>query len=152
MNPDWFQRCYPTTDDLIAAIESRGAVILRAHIGDAGLFVAGEGKLPPAVILPIQVGQLRHVWLLAHELGHLVLHGGYISRWAHDRQEAAADRWAARALIPASSVRRHRNASVDAFIGALSSHYEDIPLHDCPQRRLAAEIATIRLNAVEEVA
>ena len=108
--------------------------------------------MPPAIILPQSVGQLRLVWLMAHELGHLVLHGGYVSRWTHDRQEAAADRWAARALVPESAVRRHRNASVDAFIGALSSHYEDIPLYDCPERRLAAEIATIRLKAVEEVA
>lgn len=148
----WFSRRYPTADDLLVSIEGLGAVVLKAPIGTGALFVAGEGSMPPAIILPQSVGQLRLVWLMAHELGHLVLHGGYVSRWTHDRQEAAADRWAARALVPESAVRRHRNASVDAFIGALSSHYEDIPLYDCPERRLAAEIATIRLKAVEEVA
>ena len=151
-NPSWFSHRYPTVDDLLVAIEGLGAVVLKAPIGTGALFVAGEGHLPPAIILPKKVGQLRLVWLMAHELGHLVLHGGYVSRWTHDRQEAAADRWAARAMVPESAVRRHRNASVDAFIGALSSHYEDIPLYDCPERRLAAEIATIRLKAVEEVA
>ena len=106
--------------------------------------------IPPAIILPLEVGQLRMAWLLAHELGHLVLHGGYISRWTHDRQEAAADRWAARALIPETAVQRYQNASVDAFVGALSKHYQDIPLRDCPERELAGTIARIRLSLVEE--
>jgi len=152
MNPSWYGRRYPTEEDLALAIEATGAAILHAEIGDGALFVAGESPIPPVVILPMRGGLLRISWLLAHELGHLTLHGGYTSRWTHDRQENQANAWAARALIPASSIKRHRNASLDAFIGALSSHYEHLPLVDCPQRRLAAEIATIRLKAVEEVA
>ena len=152
MNPNWYGRRYPTPEDLILAIETTGAVILYAEIGDGALFVAGEPPIPPVVILPVQGGVLLLSWLLAHELGHLTLHGGYTSRWTHDRQEHQANVWAARALIPDRSIREHKNASLDAFLAALSIHYEHLPLEDCSQRRLAAEIATIRLKAVEEVA
>lgn len=71
---------------------------------------------------------------------------------ARPRKPREDDPWKQRALIPEAAVRRHRNASLDAFMGALSRHYEDLPMHDCPQRRLAAKIASIRLRAVEEVA
>jgi hypothetical protein len=87
---------------------------------------------------------------MAHELGHLTLHGGYTSRWTHDRQEHQAHRWAARALIPEAAVQRYHNASVDAFVGALSKHYQDIPLRDCPERELAGTIARMRLLLVED--
>jgi hypothetical protein len=103
------------------------------------------------ICLPEGLGHIEEMWQLAHELAHLVLHQGYTSPWTCDRQESQAFRWAARALIPEAAVRRHGNASVDAFIAALSAHYEDLPMHDCPERRLAAQIAIIRLRAVEEV-
>jgi len=150
-NPSWFSRRYPTLLDLEEHAWALGAVVMRGAIPSAVIvFVPAPGF--HVICLPMGLSQLEEVWQLAHELGHLVLHEGYGGEWARGRQEAAAMRWAAQALIPESAVRRHKNASQDSFIGALSAHYEDIPLHDCPQRRLAAEIATIRLKAVEEVA
>jgi hypothetical protein len=148
--PSWFERKYPSCEDLEQALEARGCRLTQAEIGDEALFVVGEGGDPHVVILPIVVGPLRRAWLLAHELGHLVQHSGYIGPWTHDRQEHQADAWAARALIPESAVRRHRNASVDAFVAALSRHYEDLPMIDCPERWLAGRIAKTRLNFLEE--
>ncbi len=150
--PSWFGRKYPSCEDLERELEARGCRITQASIGDEALFVVGEGGDPHVVILPVAVGPLRRAWLLAHELGHLVQHSGYIGPWTHDRQEHQADTWAAKALIPESAVRRHQNASLDAFIAALSSHYEDLPHEDCQQRRLAATIASTRLRSMEEVA
>lgn len=150
-NPAWFGRRYPGWDDLLAFAESLGCLVARADIGEHGLFVAGEDEEPPVIIIPEHDG-LSSFWTLAHELGHLVQHVGPRGELLHDKDEAQADRWAARALIPRARVAHHRNASLDAFIGALSAHYEELPLEDCPARRLAARIAHIRLKAVEEVA
>ena len=150
--PPWLGRRYPTLTHLEDAAWAYGAVVIRGPIDHACIAYSPDPADVTVICLPEGLGVLAECWQLAHELGHLVLHAGYSSPWAYDRQEAAAMRWAAQALIPESAVRRHKNASLDAFIGALSAHFEDIPLHDCPQRRLAAEIATIRLRAVEEVA
>ena len=150
--PAWFEKKYPSLEDLERSLECCGCRVTHAEIGDEALFVAGDGHEPHVVILPAAAEGLRRAWLLAHELAHLLMHRGYASGWTRSQQEARANAWAARALIPEAAVRRHRNASMDAFIAALSAHYEDLPSEDCPQRRLAAEIAHIRLKAVEEVA
>lgn len=151
MSPTWYGRKYPSTQILEDHAWELGAVVMRGPCISAGI-VYVEAPGTHVICLPESLSPLEEAWQLAHELGHLVLHQGYSSPWACDRQEAAAEKWAARALIPESAVRRHKNASQDAFMGALSAHYENLPLHDCPQRRLAARIATIRLKAVEEVA
>jgi hypothetical protein len=44
----------------------------------------------------------------------------------------------------------YANASEDAMVAALSAHYEDLPLVECPQRDLAGYIASIRLRALRE--
>jgi hypothetical protein len=123
-----------------------------ADLGEVALYTAPEGLEPAVILLPLRAGLLERCWLLAHELGHLHLHAGPRGALLEGRDEAAADRWAARALIPQARVLAYANASLDAFIGALSAHYEDLPLEDCPARRLAGRIASIRLRAVREVA
>lgn len=148
----WFGRKYPTPEDMERSLERLGCLITSAEIGDEALFIPGENGIPPVVITPVGVSELRRAWLLAHELGHLVQHAGPRGSLLRGKDEAQADRWASRALIPEAAVCRHRNASLDAFIAALSAHYEDIPMWDCPQRRLAATIAGIRLKALEVVA
>jgi hypothetical protein len=148
--PTWFSRRYPTYADLENLAWALGAVVEVGPCASAGI-VFLEPPDFTTICLPEGLGPLTTMWQLAHELGHLTQHRGYTTAFAHDRQEAQASRWAARALIPGSAIRRHQNASVDAFIAALSAHYEEIPPVDCPQRRLAAEIAIIRLGAVEEV-
>lgn len=149
-SPDWFGRRYPSLDDLVAAVEARGAVVGWAAI-ESGLYVAGEDGDPPVVLVPAAGSYLTQCWILAHELAHLRSHAGHKTRWTHDRDEAAADRWAARALIPRARVLHHGNASIDAFIGALSAHYGDLPLINCADRRLAARIASIRMKWMEAV-
>lgn len=149
-NPSWFSRRYPTIADLEAFAWDLRAVVMRGPCDTAGIVLV-ESPGFSVICIPEGLGSLEEAWQIAHELGHLRLHSGYTTDFAHDRQEAQASLWAAMALIPAAAIRRHQNASVDAFIAALSAHHEEIPLMDCPQRRLAAEIALIRLGAVEEV-
>jgi hypothetical protein len=64
------------------------------------------------------------------------------------KQEFRADVWAVCALIPFDRIQAHQNACEDAMIAALSAHFEDIPLTDCPVRRLAGRIAQIRLQTL----
>jgi len=108
--------------------------------------------IPAVLVVPDHSSALARAWSLAHELGHLVLHLGYTSPWSRAKQETQAERWAACALIPEGRVQKHGNASLDAFIGALSAHFEDLPLENCPARRLAAKIARIRLKAIDREA
>jgi len=149
--PAWYGRSYPTMEKLEAYAWELGAVVMRGPV-DAFCSLPEEPDQVAVIGLPEEAGPLESIWLLAHELGHLVLHLGYVSPWSRDRKEFQAERWAARAMIPEARIRRYGNASEDAFIGALSAHYEDLPLQDCPARRLAAHIARARLRGLEPVA
>ena len=105
------------------------------------------------ILLPVNAGPLEMIWTLAHELGHALQHSGPKSTWSYSKGEAQASRWAACALIPYERIAEYQNASIDAMIAALSAHYEDLPLEDCPSRDLAARIARIRLDSLaQEVA
>jgi len=152
MTPSWFGNRYPQLEDMIVFAESLGAKVTWAEVGEDAVYFAADAAAgePAVIVLPINVGPLRMAWLMAHELGHLVLHGGYVSKWSRDRQESQASRWAVRALIPDKAIRQYRNACEDAFIAALSKHFEDIPFIDCPERQLAAFIARIRLSILQE--
>jgi hypothetical protein len=132
--------------------EEQGCLVGHADVGCNGLYVAGEGSEPPAIILPLHDDGLLAFWVFAHELFHLAHHTGPRGALLYGQAEARADRWAAQALIPRARIQAHGNASLDAFIAALSAHYEDLPLYDCPARRLAAHIAAIRLGALDDVA
>jgi hypothetical protein len=133
----------------MATAESAGALVTLAAIGHEALFVAGEGSEPSVILLPLGVSPLHQAWLLAHELGHLALHEGPKTRWTYGRDEAQANRWAACALIPEAAVRRHENACEDAFMAALSRHYEELPTHPTPSRWLAGRIARLRLGCLQ---
>lgn len=151
-NPAWFSRRYPTFSDFEDLAQAYGALI---GIGDCpgALFVPPgvvEENSPPLLLIPEESGLLERMWFLAHELAHLQMHSGAPCATRAAKVEAQADRWAAEALIPEAAVRRYRNASVDAFIAALSAHYEGIPTSNCPARRLAGTIARIRLSLVED--
>ena len=106
-----------------------------------------------AIVVPEAAGPLERTWVLAHELGHALQHSGAKSTWSYSKGEAQASRWAACALIPLERIRLYGNASMDAMLAALSAHYEDLPLWDCPARQLAAKIARFRLDSLaQEVA
>jgi hypothetical protein len=149
--PPWYGLHYPTIEDLEAFAWELGARVIygEGNIGKGAYFPAFEDYGIPAVLaVPNHSNHLAKVWSLAHELGHLVRHFGYTSPWTRAKQETQAERWAACALIPEARIREYRNASLDAFIGALSAHFEDLPLYDCPQRKLAGKIARIRLQTI----
>lgn len=148
MKPAWYGRRYPTLQGLIEAAEGRGALVTWADSDGEAIFIAGAGNEPPVIVLPTGVSALEDAWMLAHELGHLYRHAGPRGELFYDKDERAADRWAACALIPAERIRHYRNASSGAFIGALSRHHGELPLDDCPARRLAGRIAQIRLWAM----
>ena len=134
--PPWYGVRYPRVDDLESyAWTLRGTVERGPLQGLAACTFFDDGIT--VIELDSAFGILEEHWQLAHEIGHLVLHCGYISPWTKDRQEWQAKLFAACALIPEERVRAYQNACEDAFVGALSANYEDIPLEDCPLRRLA---------------
>lgn len=144
--PAWYARRYPTLEDLEAWAWDLGCMVGDTRFHKAA-FVTGEA---PVILVPAAGGPLARAWSLAHELGHLSQHEGPKGELFWSRDEAQANRWAACALIPESAVRRHANASEDAFIGALSRHYQDLPLQPCPERRLAGRIARVRLGCLRD--
>jgi len=111
-------------------------------------YVPGILDAPPIILVPTQFGPLAMMWALAHELGHLRLHVGPGNKLIRSKNEQQANKWAACALIPDARIRLYQNASVDAFIAALSANYEDLPMSDSPSRALAHKIAQYRLNAL----
>ena len=147
--PNWYGLRYPTLEDLEVYTEQLGAVVVWSRTRQAA-FSPGTREEAPAIYLPRNADPLEKAWLLAHELGHLFHHAGPNQiKWR--RNEAEANRWAACALIPEERIQAYRNATIDAFVGALSAHFEDLPLTDCPARRLAGKIARIRLNAISAI-
>ena len=149
--PVWYARRYPSLEDLEEAAWAKQAIVVYGQVSAAFYFPAHPPGIPYGTIgIPESHGILERVWAIAHELGHLWIHSGPKRENSWRKGESQADRWAARALIPDSAVQRYRNACEDSFIAALSKHYEDIPLRDCHERRLAAHIARIRLNIIRE--
>ncbi len=149
--PAWYGRSYPTMEKLEAYAWELGAVVMRGPV-EAFCSMPEEPGQVAVIGLPEGAGPLESIWLLAHELGHLVLHLGYTSPWTRDKKEKQAGKWAACALIPEARIQAHRNACLDAFVGALSAHFEELPLISCHPRRLAGKIARIRLKILEEKA
>lgn len=149
MNPSWYGVSYPTIEDLERHAWDLGGVVVEGPVSTAFYYSPKPGECP-VIGLPSGLGPLNKAWLLAHELGHLSQHLGPKGELFYSKNETQADRWAACALIPERAIRRYHNASVDAFIGALSKHYEDIPTHLCPTRKLAGRIALARLKALKE--
>jgi len=146
--PSWYGRSYPSETDLALFAESIGAWVTIARL-PAAAFVPGPPDEAPVILIPGQHGPLTTVWRLAHEIGHLVQHSGPKGDLFWSKNEAQANRWAACALIPRARIDMHNNASADAFIAALSAHYEDIPPRNCHLRSLANRIAKFRLAALQ---
>lgn len=142
-HPSWYGTSYPSLEDLEEFAESLGTVVCYGDFPAAAFYPDG-----PVIFVPSGAGPLATHWWLAHELGHLCYHR-QTNRLMWWKREAKANQWAAAALIPVERIRAYRNASMDAFVGALSAHYEDLPMEDCPARRMAGRIAKIRLNSLE---
>jgi hypothetical protein len=147
VKPTWWGESYPRWYDLERLAEEYGCLVIMTH-GRVPCFFPGDEKVGPAVFIPVKAGTLERFWMLAHELGHLVHHTGPRNDLLYSKGEVQANIWAAETLIPRARIDAYGNASLDAFIGALSAHYEDLPLLDCPARLLAARIASIRLHSL----
>lgn len=143
--PKWYGVRYPSQGDLVSYTENMGCLVVVASIVTACVVLDEEY---PAIMIPKSYGPLLFHWALAHELGHLSCHTGPRGALLYDKDEQAADDWAAKALLPEARIRYYRNASVDAFMGALSMHYEDLHFENYPSRTLAARIAEIRLRCL----
>jgi Zn-dependent peptidase ImmA (M78 family) len=147
IEPSWYGVRYPSELDLVSCAEAIGARVLLGRFPVAAYISAVLGA-PPMIVVPSQRGPLSTIWLLAHELGHLRQHRGPGNKITRSKNEQQANKWAACALIPEARVQAYQNASADAFIAALSAHYGDLPLCDCPERALAHKIAQYRLKAI----
>lgn len=144
---NWFGRRYPSLGDLESLADAMGVPVAWGPFPGAAYLAPMDGG--PALFMPSDRGPLETVWLLAHELGHLrAAHEGK-DRIHPSRKECQASRWAACALIPEARILHHGNASEDAFMGALSAHFEMLPYEDCPARELACRIARTRMQALE---
>jgi hypothetical protein len=146
--PAWYGQCYPTFEDLEVFTWNLGAVVVPGPVSAGAYFPGSDWELP-VIAIPEDAPPLERIWTLAHELGHLVQHAGPKGELMWSKNEAQANRWAACALIPEARIQAYQNASLDAFVGALSAHYEDLPLTSCAARRLAGRIARLRLKSME---
>jgi hypothetical protein len=147
--PKWYGTAYPSYEDLIMFAESFG-VAFRPTDMPMAVYAPPMYGHPPGIYIPRYYGPLQAVWELAHEIGHLCRHSGHKNELFYSKDEAQANHWAACALIPKARIDYHQNASIDTFMAALSANYEPLPLYDCHVRTLAHEIATIRIEALEQ--
>ena len=148
-HPAWYGHSYPTWEELEAYAWRLGATVEFGPVQKGAFFPSfPEYGVPAMIGIPQDSGPLAQFWTLAHELGHLVQHAGPKGELFWGKNEAQANRWAACALIPETRVQTYRNASLDAFIGALSAHFEDLPPNNCSARRLAGRIARTRLKII----
>jgi Zn-dependent peptidase ImmA (M78 family)/transcriptional regulator with XRE-family HTH domain len=91
---------------LLRTLESKGVVISMARFGsgeriDAFTCRAEELSRPLVCLTKDRGNPLRRRFSAAHELGHLVLHGGSAVAPGSARQEQEADKFAAELLMPA---------------------------------------------------
>ncbi len=89
-------------DDLVAAVEALGAVVVLADLEAARIDAISswpDGHRP-AFLLNSRTPADRRRFTLAHELGHAVMH-----RLPTADQESEADRFASELLMPANSIR-----------------------------------------------
>jgi Zn-dependent peptidase ImmA (M78 family)/transcriptional regulator with XRE-family HTH domain len=89
-------------DDLVAAVEALGAVVVLADLEAARIDAISswpDGHRP-VFLLNSRTPADRRRFTLAHELGHAVMH-----RLPTAAQESEADRFASELLMPANSIR-----------------------------------------------
>jgi len=92
--------------DLVDTLESKGIMVITTHVAVDTKFdgLAGSmGKTPLIVISQHQPGD-RQRFTLAHELGHLIVHGRLADGLD---EEKACNRFAGAFLLPEESVKQH---------------------------------------------
>ncbi|MCO6427126.1 XRE family transcriptional regulator [Nitrosomonas communis] len=90
--------------DLIDTLEARGVLVIMASIDQGTKFDGMQASIgnQPIIVISANWPGDRQRFTLAHELGHLILHG----RLSHElNEEKACNRFAGSFLLPASSIR-----------------------------------------------
>ena len=93
-------------DDLVAAVEATGAVVIVTDLGAARIDAIGSWPPGhrPVFMLNARTPADRRRFTLAHELGHAVMH-----ELPSSDQESEADRFASELLMPSNSIRSELN-------------------------------------------
>jgi Zn-dependent peptidase ImmA (M78 family)/transcriptional regulator with XRE-family HTH domain len=107
--------------NLVALIESAGGVIVTAPFGHRKLFGMSSWTTHshPLFYLNSEIAMADLRWTIAHELGHLVMHG---FPTAGDI-EAEADEFAAEFLTPAAAIKAHLKGLTIENAGRLKMHW-----------------------------
>lgn len=112
-------RALAKVPDLLALAAQHGIDIVRHHDGEKGRWYPARRTISLRVGLPARAERCT----LAHELGHAVLEhdaGGHLPRWLVEKQERAADRWAANLLIDAREYA-HLETIYEGHLGAIAA-------------------------------
>ncbi len=101
-----FNRRVHTERDLLLVCQRNGVTVAEAYTGELGLYIVHEGR-PFIILQPGLRGGLR-AWVLAHELGHFLLHAPTASTFTISMKRKAdfeANIIAAILLMPLQLVR-----------------------------------------------
>ncbi len=131
---------------LVYALEKSGVVILATPVAlegrDAFSLWAGSGAKKPVIVASTGVPGDRQRYSVAHEAGHLVLHGG--PRGTVREMEKEANRFAAELLMPESTMRLEITAPVTlTSIAALKPRWK-VSIAALIRRAYQLEIITER--------
>lgn len=104
--PDWNSVVF-NEDRLVSTSEAAGARVIWAEIRSRGEYLVYQDQ--PFIVVRRDLGFGMRPWVLAHELGHHILHAvthTKFSRGLHRRLEREANYFAAIALIPTFTLPR----------------------------------------------
>jgi Zn-dependent peptidase ImmA (M78 family)/transcriptional regulator with XRE-family HTH domain len=109
--------------NVVELIEEAGGIVIMSRFGTQlidGLSFRMEG-LPPLFFMNKDVPGDRFRFSLAHELGHIVMHGFPED---DDEMEAQADRFAAAFLMPAGDIKPYLASQKLAGLGRVKAHWK----------------------------
>ncbi|WP_083873773.1 ImmA/IrrE family metallo-endopeptidase [Frankia sp. QA3] len=99
-------------DVLVAAVEAAGGLVIARDLDADGLDAVTQwtGDEPPLFLINLKAPTDRFRFSLAHEIGHVFLHGGV---GGGQEIEQEADEFASELLLPADELRGSFTGSVD---------------------------------------
>jgi Zn-dependent peptidase ImmA (M78 family)/transcriptional regulator with XRE-family HTH domain len=116
----WFLPLGPV-QNLTAGIESAGGIVFKIPFGTRKLDAISQWLpgLPPMFFMNSEVPGDRLRWTLAHEVGHMVMHG--VPTVDMERE---ADRFAAEFLLPQKEIRPQLNQLSLAKLASLKAYWK----------------------------
>lgn len=118
----WMLRRGPV-DNLVELIESAGGIVILVRFGTNlldGISFRAEG-LPPLFFMNRDVPGERLRFSLAHELGHMIMHG---IPGDEEKMEAEAHRFAAAFLMPAAEIRPYLTSPKLSAFGKIKAFWK----------------------------